>query len=112
MLVRLIMLGDDDESGGVFIKPMHNTGARHPADTGKAIGAMCKQTMHQRGFITRGGGGMNGQPRRFIDDQKVGIFINNVQCHGHRFKLEWPDLWDCQAVMFTFANFLCCIGDG
>ena len=78
VLVRLVMLGDDQTTGGVFIETMHNARAFHSADARQAALAMVKQGVDQCA-IGISCGGMNHHAGFFIEHDEVIVFKKNLQ---------------------------------
>jgi len=88
--MRLIGLGDDQQSARLAVEAMHQTRARFaPHGTqGRESG---KQPVHQctRPMTRRW---MYDEPCRLVDDGQVLIFVNDVERHvwvGNNFTLLW-----------------------
>ena len=60
---------------------MHNTRALHPADPRKAVAAMGNQRVDERPACIAGTG-MNHQPCRLVDDDDVGILVEDPEGYG------------------------------
>ena len=76
----LIMLGNDNQARCIFVNPVDNTRARHPANPRQAIAAMGHQGIYKRAIFIPGSR-MNHKTRGLVDDNKVRIFIRNIQLH-------------------------------
>ena len=95
--MRLIGLGDDQQSAGILVEPMHDAGPRHAADAGEARAAMGDQRVDQRaGGVA--GAGMHHEARGLVDDDERVVLVDDVEgdglacglrrCGGRHAKLE------------------------
>ena len=89
--MRRIILGNDEQSGCVFVEPVDNPGARRVVDSGERV-AVVEEGIDQRACIVPAGG-VNDHPRGFIHDQKMivfkedrerNVFGNDVRGRGFR----------------------------
>ena len=77
------------QSGGVFVKPMHNAGTAHAADAGQAGAAVGDQRVDEcPGLVA--GGGVNHEPLGLVDDDEVVILVDDVERDGFAFRLGRP----------------------
>lgn len=74
-IVRLQRLGDHEQTARVLVEPMHDAGARNCRE--------CRFMMQQR-ILQRPIGipscGMDDQARRLVDDQKLLVLVDEVEC--------------------------------
>ena len=55
-LVGAVVLGDDEQAGGVLVEPVHDAGPPDAADPGEAVAAMGDERVDQRaGLVARAG---------------------------------------------------------
>lgn len=80
LLVGAIVLGDDHDARCSPIEPVHDARPELAADAAQILHVV-KQRIHQRaGRVTRCR--MNDHPGRFVDDDEVGILIQDVEGKG------------------------------
>jgi len=78
-------LGHHQQAARVLVKTVDDTRARHAADSGKRIAAMGEERIDQRAVeIARRG--MHNQTCRFVDDEQVGILMNDDERYGLRLR--------------------------
>ena len=74
----------DEDSGSFQIKPVDDAGALGPSSGGKAARAVVQQGGGE-GARRPAGAGMHGDPRRFVQDNDVGVLVQDVERDGFRF---------------------------
>ena len=75
--MRDVILCCDKAAACFLIEPVNDAGAFFPADT-RQCGAMVQQRVDQRVFVvTRAR--MNGHAGRFVDDDQIVVFEQNLQ---------------------------------
>ena len=76
--VSNLRFGYDHDTGCIFIEAVHNAGAYHAANAGKAVAAMIEQRVHQR---TRPCAScrVNHHARGLVDDDEVLILKQNIE---------------------------------
>ena len=77
-LMRLVVLGDHHQPGGVLVEPVHDARPADAADAGKAGAAMGDQRVDQRAGLVAGGR-MHDQPLRLVDDDDVVVLIDDIE---------------------------------
>lgn len=69
---------DDHETRGILVQPVHDAGASHSANSGKARAAMRDQRIDQcAGAVT--GSRMHDQAFRLVDDDDGVVFVDNIE---------------------------------
>ena len=81
-LVRLVVLGDHHQPGGVLVEPVHDARPLDAADAGKAGAAMGDQRVDQRAGLVAGGR-MHDQAFRLVDDDDVVVL-------DRRYRARYP----------------------
>ena len=74
-LISPIILGNDHDTGGVHIQPMDDAGALLATNATK-VGAMPEESIDQS-TVTVAAGGVDDQSGRFVEGQKVVVFVEN-----------------------------------
>src|SRR5689334_20882231 len=80
--MRNVILGDDNQAAGFLVKPMDDSWPKVSAYAGKLAKAMEKSVDECPAIafvVSRPGAGVNHHPRGFVDDDKVVIFIDDVE---------------------------------
>jgi len=86
--VSAVVLGDEEEAGGVLVESMDDSRPEYAADAGK-IGAVGQESVDE-GMSSMAGRGMHGQARGLIDDEEVLVLVDDVKGHGFRLDVERP----------------------
>ena len=77
-LMRLVGLGDHQQSRGIAVDAVDDAGPLHPANAGEFAPAMVEQRVNQRAIgMTRGG--MHHQPSGLIDDDQIVVLEDDVE---------------------------------
>lgn len=79
-----VVLGDDEEAGGVFVDAVDDAGAGDAADAGKGVAAMGEEGVYQR-HVGVAGGGVDGEAGGFVDDEEVVVFVDDIEGDSLRF---------------------------
>ena len=85
VLARALGLGHHQQPRGILVEAVHDAGARQRRQRRRVV----QQGIHERAFAVTGAG-MHHQPRRFVDDEQLGVLVNEVErdilrrCRGHR----------------------------
>ncbi len=88
--VRRVGLGDDHDAGGLLVQAVHQPRPLLPADRGDRA-AFGSEVMEQRvdeRAAPVAGRGMNDQPRRLIEHQEVGVFMEDLKGNGLRVQFQ------------------------
>ena len=80
--MRRIIFRDDKTAAGVFVETMHDAGPFFSTDAGQH-GAMAEQCVDQS-VLAMTGTGMNDEPGRFVDDDEIVVFEENVERNRFR----------------------------
>lgn len=78
--MRIIVFCDDQTTGGILIQPMHDAGPSHATNTAQLSSTMMQQCIDERMFLMASGG-VNDQPRWFVQHQKGLVLVQNIQRH-------------------------------
>lgn len=89
--VRHVRLGHDQQARGILVDTMDDPGPRHAADAGKLPLAMVQQRVNQRA-VQIACGRVDNQPRRLVDHDQVGVFVDHHQGNVLRHRLGRHDL--------------------
>ena len=73
--VGRLVLGDDEDAGGVLVEAVHDAGAEFAADA-LEIAAMVEQGVDE-GVGGVAGGGMDDEAGGLVEDDQVGIFVED-----------------------------------
>ena len=82
--VRLERAGHDQQSARVLVEPVHDAGARQPAEFGVAR----QQRVLQR-LVGVAGAGMHDQPGGFVDDEDVLVLVRHHERNGLGFRCRF-----------------------
>ena len=74
-LISTVVLSDDHDAGGIHIQPMDDAGALLATNATK-VGAMPEESIDQS-TVTVAAGGVDDQSGRFVEGQKVVVFVEN-----------------------------------
>ena len=77
-LMGEVVLGDDHQSGGIFVQPVHDAGAPDAADAGQARAAMGDQRIDQRAGLVPGRG-VHHQSPGLVDDNDVVVLVDDIE---------------------------------
>ncbi len=77
-LVRAVRLGDDHDAAGVLVEAVDDARPLDAADARQAVAAMVDQRVDQRAGPVAGAG-MHHQPGRLVDDDQLGILVEDVE---------------------------------
>ena len=77
-LVRGIVFSHDQQSAGVLINTVDDTGPDRPADTRKLPGAMIEQCV-DKCAVRVAGCGMHHHALGLVDDDQVGILVDDIE---------------------------------
>ena len=86
-LMRSIIFGHHQQSAGILIDAMHNTGTMFTVDTGQAITAMIHQRIDQRAGPVPGRR-MHHHAAWLIDNNDIRIFVDDIQWDILRHKIN------------------------
>ncbi len=81
-LVRAIVFGDENRAARVAVEPMHDAGARGPAELAEFV-EMVTQGRGERAFPVASAG-MHDHAGRLVDDGDGVVFVENFQRNGGR----------------------------
>ena len=85
-LMRAVVLGHDEQAGGVLVEPMHDARPLHAADARQAVAAMGDERVHERaGLMSRRR--VDDQPGRLVDDDEVVVLVHDGKIDGFRLRL-------------------------
>ena len=73
-----IVLGHDHDARRLLVEPVHDARSAHAADPREAVAAMGEQCIDQR-VVGIAGCRMHHETGRLVQDQQVGVFIEDVQ---------------------------------
>ena len=73
-----IVLGRDQQPGGVLVDPMYDAGPPLPADTGESVPTVKEQGVHQ-GPVRVAGGRMDHHAPGLVDDDHIAVFKDHIQ---------------------------------
>ena len=85
--VSFIIFGNDQQTASVFVNTVDDARTFYTADAGKAVPTMVKQGINQSSAM-RSGRRMYSHSCRFVDNQQVIVFINNVQRNIFRLRIS------------------------
>ena len=77
-VMRGVRLRDDEEARGVLVDPVDDPGALFAADAGEFAPEMVEQRIDQRSG-RRSRGRVHDNARRFIDDDKVVVLVEDLE---------------------------------
>jgi hypothetical protein len=91
-----VVLGYDHAAGGFFVQAVDDAGAQFTADAAEVVAVM--QESVDKGTVWIPCGGVDDQPRGFVEHEDVCVFIHDVQRYvlgldGHVFR-RWDDEGD------------------
>ncbi len=87
LLVRKIVLGNDEQPGRVLVDAVDNAGAQRAAHAGERVAAVVQQGVDERPLpVPRGG--VHDQTLGLVDDDHVRVLIRNVQRNILRLRLR------------------------
>ena len=84
-LMRAVGLGHHEQAGGVLVEAMHDARPLDAADAGQASPAMGDERVDQRAG-GMAGARMHGQALGLVDDDQVGVLVDDGE--RHRLRLE------------------------
>jgi hypothetical protein len=85
--VGAIILCDDEATAGVFVEAVHNPRARNAADTAEFAFAVVKEGIDESVLFVAGGW-MDDNSRRFVEDDEIGVLVNNVERYVLRLRFR------------------------
>ena len=74
-------LGGNHHAAGVLVEAMHNARTANPTDSGEVFSAMGDQSIDQS-VVRVAWRRMHHKPCRFVDNDQVGVFMQDFQVHG------------------------------
>jgi hypothetical protein len=89
-----VVLGHDHDAAGFLVETVHDARTFDTADTGQRIAAMVDQRIDQRAGPVAVAG-MYHETRRLVDDDQVGILVENVECN----------IFSRRRCVFRFGDF-------
>ncbi len=102
LFVRGVCERDNDQTGRIFIEPMHNPRAKRTAQRRQLFRSA--EVMEQRGNQSAGiltGAGMNDHSGRLIDHSDVRVAINNFERDIFRLDADGSCLWNFDEYFFA-----------
>lgn len=102
-LMRAITLGGQHHARCILVEPVHNARTHHPADPRQAGAAMRNQRVDQRA-IGLARGRMNNKARRFVDDDQMRIFKQDIQWNILSLRRRIAHRWQDQPVFNIGAH--------
>ena len=76
--MRGVGLGDHHDAAGVLVEAVDDARPPDAADAGQAVAAMMDQRVDQRAGPVAGAG-MDDQPGRLVDDDDLGVLVENIE---------------------------------
>ena len=109
-LVGGIILGDHQETGCLLVDAVDDAGTLHPADTGQTIAAMGNQGVDEgASFIACTG--VDHQPRRLVDDNEVGVLVDDGELDILRCGISGQGRWDRHDELFATLEPVATVDD-
>ena len=83
--MRAVGLGHHEQAGGVLVQAMHDARPLDAADAGEGSPAMGDERVDQRA-VGMAGARVHGQPLGLVDDDQVGVLVDDRE--RHRLRLD------------------------
>ena len=111
VLVGGIGLGHHHHAGRVLVQPVNDAGAFHTANAGQALAAVKQERIDQRAGRVAGAW-MHHQTCRLVDDDEVGVLVQDVERDVFRLWLRFFSFGNRECDGFFAAQLLRRIGEG
>ena len=85
--VCVVILADDDGTGGIFIDAVYDSGTQDAIDAAQILSAVIQDCVHERSAPVPGSR-MYDHSLGFVDDKNIAVLIKNIDRNIFRFDVR------------------------